>query len=206
MHLEEVARREKRQTFMAAIGIALAVMVLAPPIVQAAAQKVNIVKSITLPVKGTVGVKNGGAIQTRDPGAFGAIPNNAGQFPTKALSTSTIAGGGGLFGVGVCGATTDPDEANDTPDDNRVIVPATTGNSPNIVTGILIGAPSASPATVTVKAPTLPSGNNPIIALRTSTEKPTEFIGLGNGLTVSPSRLVFECPAGTGATYIVTGQ
>jgi hypothetical protein len=204
--LQESAQREKRQMFVTAIGIALAVMVLAPPIVQAAVQRVKVTN------EPTVGVKNGQAIQTRPLGNLGAIPNQAGQFPTKALSVANVAGGGGFWGVGICGAATDNNEANDTGDDNRVIVPAAgPGNPPNIVTGVIVGEqnPAAPPANVTVKAPDLPSGNNPITGFGNSAEQPTMTASFGTGLTVSPSRLIFECQpesGPTGASFVVLGQ
>jgi hypothetical protein len=212
VYLEESARREKRQVFLAAIGIAVAVMVLAPPIVQAAAQKVNIVKSKPLVVKKVnepVAVSNG---QARQLGAMGAIPNVQGQFPTKAMAVATTAGGGGFWGVGVCGAPTEDSEQLDEPDDNRVIVPASQpGNPPNVVTAVLLGevVTAAPPALVTVKAPTLPTGNNAITGIENSNEEPTKVVTFGNGLTVSPSRLVFECgpeSGPTGATFVVLGQ
>jgi hypothetical protein len=200
--LEESARREKRQVFVAAMGIALAVMVLAPPIVQAAAQKVNIVKSKPLVVKKVndpVSIANGAAVQSRNLGAFGELSNQQGQFPTKAISVATTAGGGGFHGAAGC---------SNVAADNTVTVEATEpGSPPNIVTGIMMSSPSATPMTVTVTAPDVQPG--PIIALRNSAEKPTEFIGLGNGLTVSPSDLVFQCPAGApvaGASFVILGQ
>jgi hypothetical protein len=191
VYLEESARREKRQVFIAAIGIALAVMVLAPPIVQAAAQKVNVVKSVGITVK------NG---NTRQLGKFGILPPNAASdFPSKALAVATTAGGGGFHGAAEC---------SNVVADATVTVPATgQGKPPNIVTGILMSSPSGTPITVTVTAPDVQA--TPIIALRNSAEKPTEFIGLGNGLTVSPSDLIFNCPAGApvaGASFVILGQ
>jgi hypothetical protein len=178
-------------------------MVLAPPIVQAAAQKVNITKSITLPVKGSVNVKNNGATAAaQDLGALG-------EELGKRQTVDTISGGEGFFGAGVCGATTDPVHDNDTSSDNRVVVPAAAPGEPdNVVAGIIIGGQVGTPATVTVKAPELPSGESPIIALRTSAENPTEYIGLNSGLRASPSRLVFQCPAGApdGNSFVVIGH
>jgi hypothetical protein len=200
LYLDDTVRREKRQVLMAAIGIALAVMVLAPPIVEAATQKVSVqnkptVKKVEDPVK----VANGSAIEVQNLGAFGALSNQNNQFPTKAIGVATVAGGGGFHGAGECSAVAA---------DNTVTVEATgPGNNPNIVTGIIISSPSATPVTVTVTAPDVQAG--PIIALRNSAERPTEFIGFGNGLTVSPSELVFQCPAGApvaGASFVVLGQ
>lgn len=209
MYLEESARREKRQTLAAALGIALAVMVLAPPIVEAAAQKIKGTVTVSK-VKDPVKVGNGSAIQSRKLGNVGAIPNEQGQFPAKALSVATTAGGGGFFGAGECSNNSAPAPPADPDGPNTVTVPATgPGNPPNIVTGVVISSPSSTPVAVTVAAPDLPGASGPIIALRNSAEKPTEFIGFGNGLTVSPSQLVFQCPAGSpvsGASFVVLGQ
>jgi hypothetical protein len=202
--LQESAQREKRQIFVAAMGIALAVMVLAPPIVEAATQNVRVVNDPQ------VTVKNG---NTRQLGSFGAIlPNQAGQFPKKALAVANTAGGGGFWGVGFCGAATDDAESNDTGSDNRVIVPAAApGNPPNIVTGVLLGEfnAAAPESIVTVKAPTLPTGAQPITGIGNTDEQPTTVASFGTGLTVSPSRLVFECgpeSGANGASFVVLGQ
>jgi hypothetical protein len=203
--LEESVRREKRQVFVAAIGIALAVMVLAPPIVQAATQKVNIVKSKALTVKKVnepVRVANGSAIQSRNLGAFGELPNQQAQFPTKALSVATVAGGGGFHDAAGC-----TDDGALDPSRTVTVEATAPGSPPNIVTGVLMSSPGGTPITVTVTAPDVSA--SPIIALRNSAEEPTKFIGFGNGLTVSPSDLIFECPAGSdisGASFVILGQ
>jgi hypothetical protein len=207
VYLQESAHREKRQMFVAAIGIALAVMVLAPPIVEAATQNVRVVN------EPTVALKNGKAVQSRQLGAMGAIPNQPGQFPTKAISVANTAGGGGFYGVGFCDASTTVAESGDTGGDNRVIVPAAApGNPPNIVTGVIVGEqnPAAPPVNVTVKAPDLPTGATPITGFGNSAEQPTTVAAFGTGLTVSPSRLVFECGGNAGppngASFVVLGQ
>lgn len=198
MDSSKSARGDKRRTFLSAIGIVAAVMVLAPPIVQAATQKVNVVKSVS------ISVKNNGAIAPAQD--HGALP---GEDLAKRQMVDTFAGGEGFWGVGVCGAVTDPDEVDDTGSDDRVIVPAAADGEPdNVVGAILIGATVGAPAVVTVSAPTINPGG-PIIALRTSAEEPTKLVGFDSGLRASPSRLVFSCPApavGTGASYVVVGH
>ena len=176
---------EKRRTFAAIIGAALAVMVLAPPIVQAAAQKVNVVKSVP------IAVKNNGA--TAKGQQLGALEEQIG----KRQMVDIIAGGDGFWGVGYCGLE------NDT-----VTVPAANPGDPdNVVAGVLIGGNGG--AVVTVKAPELPTQNNPVITLMTTASNPVQSVSLPSGLRVSPSQLVFECVAGSAAegdSFIVLGH
>ena len=186
-------KSDKRRSFVWAISAALAVMVLAPPIVQAAAQKVNIVKSIPLTVKGSVSVKNNGASA---PGQqLGALSEQVG----KRQMVDIISGGDGFWGVGYCGH---PTAANRT-----VTVPAAAPGDPdNVVAGILIGGDGG--AAVTVKAPELPTGTNPVVTLTTTATDPVQTISLPSGLRVSPSQLVFECATGdpTIDSFIVLGH
>lgn len=192
--MESEVRGKKSRSFVTAIAICLAVMVLAPPIVQAAAQKVNITKSITLPVKGSVSVKNNGA--TAAPQDWGALP---GESAPKRQMVDMIAGGDGFWGVGYCGH---PTAAN-----RKVIVPAAEEGDPdNVVAGILIAGDGG--ATVTVKAPELPTGTTPVATFNTTATNPVQSIALPSGLRVSPSDLEFECTAGDlpTDTFIVIGH
>ena len=185
-------RREKRRTFMSAAAIVLAVMVLAPPIVYAAAQKVNIVKSIPLPLKaGTkVAVTNlkGTTTGTQD---HGSIP---GETTPKTVNSSIYSGGEGFWGVAVCGAP--EGDPGDESGDNQVLVPANavTDKTDNVISSIVIGSPDA--ATVTIAAPDLPSGEQPILIYRTSVEQPSQAIELPTGLRVSPSSIRIRCLSG----------
>lgn len=195
-------RREKRRTFMSAVGIVLAIMVVTPPIVNAAAQKVKIVKSKPLPLKSntSVGVKNlNGAVS---PGQqSGVLPSE--DIP-KSVNANIVAGGDGFWGAGICGH----------PTESEVTVPRdadTTDNVENVVTGVIVGSPDA--ATITIAAPDLPGGpgEDPILLYRTSAEQPSQAIDLPTGLKVSPSELVFDCPSGgtlpsNPATYVVLGH
>ena len=186
-------RGEKRRTFMSAAAIVLAIMVLAPPIVYAAAQKVNIVKSIPLPIKkgSTVGVSNlrGATTATQN---HGSIP---GETTPKTVNSSIFSGGEGFWGVAICGAGEGPEPGDDS-QDNQVFVPATdvTARTENVISSIVIGSPDA--AVVTIAAPDLPSGENPILIYRTSANQPSQAIELPTGLRVSPSSIRIRCQAG----------
>ena len=206
MDLVENERRTKRQTFIAVIGIALAAMVMAPPIVEAAVQAVRIKKSVPLPLKKNTAVKvrNNGAI---------AGPQQSGALPTETLGkrqmVDVFSGGEGFWGAGFCGVNdTSPDPGEQEGD--KVTVPAAAPGQPNnVVAGIIAtSGPTGVPAAVTVKAPQLPTGDNPVVTIRTSPEQPTVSITLPSGLRVSPSALVFECQAGgpTGASFAVIGH
>lgn len=209
MDSSKSARSDKRRLFLSAIGIVAAVMVLAPPIVQAASQKVNVVKSVKVGIKGTASVKE--LVDATSEGQDSAALGGAGEVIPKTVNTNMVAGGEGFWGTGVCGAPggdTDPD--TDTSSDPQVTVPAATPGDPdNIISGVLLGSPDA--AIITVKAPELPSGNNPVLIFRTSAELPSQTIMLPGGLRASPSRIVLDCVAGgtypsNPATFVVMGH
>ena len=197
-------RREKRRTFLSAVGIVLAIMVLAPPIVYAAAQKVNVVKSVPIGLKAgtSVGVKNlNGAVS---PGQQnGALPTE--NLP-KSVNANIVAGGDGFWGAGVC--------EHPSPGADTVVVPRdpdTTDNVENVVTGVIIGSTDA--ATITIAAPDLPGGpgDDPIIRYHTTAGEPSQAITIPTGLKVSPSELVFKCTQGgtipsDPSTFVVLGH
>lgn len=193
---------------MSAAGIVLAIMVIAPPVVYAATQRVNIVDSIPLPLKkGTqVGVTNlrGATTATQD---HGSIP---GETTPKTVNSSIFSGGEGFWGVAICEAGEGPEPGDDA-QDNQVFIPASdvTSKTENVISSIVVGSPDA--ATVTIAAPSLPSGETPILIYRTSAEMPSQAIELPTGLRVSPSGIRIRCvqggdPAANPATVGVLGH
>ena len=189
-------RREKRRTLMSAFGIVLAVMVLAPPIVYAAAQKVNIVKSIPLPLKAgtSVSVTNlkGATTGVQDHGLLSAEFESGDEKTPKTVNSSIYSGGEGFWGAAVCEAG--EGDPGDQATDNQVTIPAAlaTAKHDNVISSIVIGSPDA--AIVTITAPDL--NENPILVYRTSAEQPSQAIELPTGLRVSPSEIVIRCVQG----------
>ena len=190
----QVTRREKRRSFLGAIAIASVVMLIGAPVVQAAVQTVR--------VKGAVKIKdtNGVAIESEALPSLGLL---GAEGSSGALAVRNFAGGGGLLGTGDC------TEAAGTASDPRPNTVTVAAGADTIITGIII---TGSDANVSVSAPDLTViGPGPVNTFSTTPENPNVFIGLGNGLTVSPAKLVFKCTGdgGTGdgsGNFTILGQ
>jgi hypothetical protein len=172
------ARRDMRQTWVIAIALLAAIFLAGMPVVDAATRNVK--------VKGAVKVKDstGDNLDSRDIGELGELgaPGSSG-----ALAVRTFGGGGGFLGSRACGAGT-------------LEIPARP-NNPTIITGIIMGGVGS----LAIDAPDLgPIVQHPVVTLETNASHPNEFVGLGNGLTVTPSSLTFTC-TGTGS-FVVLGQ
>ena len=191
----QVTGRDKRRSFLGAIAVASVVMLIGAPVVQAAVQNVR--------VKGAVKVKdsNGVPIESEAVAALGLLQA---EGSAGALAVRNFAGGGGFLGTGDCtaaaGTATDPRP-------NTVTVAA---GADTIITGIIV---TGEDANVSVSAPDLANviGPGAVNTFSTTRENPNLFIGLGNGLTVSPAKLVFTCTGdgGTGdgsGNFTILGQ
>src|SRR5687767_3586448 len=100
-HLD-VSRRDKRQTFFAAIGIALAVFVLGAPVVEAAISRVKLAGgTATAKVKDS----SGDVVESE---AIPAMGLTQAEGTDGAIAVRNFAGGGGLLGAGDCTASTEP--------------------------------------------------------------------------------------------------
>jgi hypothetical protein len=73
-----------------------------------------------------------------------------------------------------------------------------------IITAIIV---TGSDATVGVAAPDLDTliGPGDVVEFTVNAANPQVFVGLGNGLTVFPSELVFTC-TGSNGQFVVLGQ
>jgi len=177
----EVTMRKKRALFIKVIAACLLAFIIAPPIAQAAAQR----------IKGTVTAKikdsSGGAIDSTkvDPmGLFGAAGSSG------ALAVRNFAGGGGFLGAADCTETTDDGLTN-----SVTVTDA-------IVTGIII---TGSNATYTVTAEAVGAGQLPLANWTVDAQNPDVFVGLGNGLTATDA-ITWTCTAGNSGNLIVLGQ
>lgn len=185
MDLLEVTGREKRQTFLSAIAIALAVFVIGAPVVEAAISRVKLAGgTATSKVKDS----NGNTIESEpiaDMGLTGA------EATDGAIAVRNFAGGGGLLGAGDCTASTEPAQG---PLSNTVTL-----SGGHVVTGIIITG------TGTVRITTDALGPIPLANFVVNAQNPNEFVGLGNGLTVT-TPLHFTGIDGTACNFVILGQ
>jgi hypothetical protein len=162
--LENSTRNSVRKTAWTVVAVLAAVIVLGAPIVQAATQKVNVVK----PVKVTD--SDGTTIESE------AIPE-MGLFQAPgsdgALATRNYPGGGGVLGAGDCTASTDPAQG---PLPNVVTVPGG-----HIITAILVTGVG------TVRTTAAAIGNNqvPLSNITVNNQNSTEAVALGTGLSTT---------------------
>ncbi len=194
MESVESSVRSTRKTWLVVVAGIAAIALIGAPVVQAAIQSVR--------VKGKVKIAgtNGQTISASPIGDMGVLgaPGSDG-----AVDVRTFGGGGGLLGTGDCTASVNP-PAGDRP--NSTTVPAAPDT---IITGIIV---TGTDAKVAVTAPALNSliGPGAINEFRADANTPNVFVGLGNGLTVSPAPLTFTCfgwagGAGSG-NYTILGQ
>jgi len=186
--LFETSRREKRQSFIVALALAVVVSLLAAPAVQAAIQRVRLAGgTATVKIKDTAG----GAVDAKRIPPMGLFDA---QGSSGAVAVRNFAGGGGFLGGIDCTAAP-------TPQANTIAIP-----SGKIVTGIIIGGTDAK---VTITSDAIGGGALPLMRLRASTANPNEFIGLGNGLTTTDN-LNFTCTGEAGGDgvgqVIILGQ
>ena len=185
MDLLQVTGREKRQTFLSAIAIALAVFVIGAPVVEAAISRVKLAGgTATAKVKDS----NGGTIESE---AIANMGLTQAEATTGAIAVRNFAGGGGLLGAGDCTASTEPAQG---PLSNVVTL-----SGGHVVTAIIITG------TGTVRITTDALGPIPLANFVVNAENPNEFIGLGNGLTVT-TPLHFTGIDGTACNFVILGQ
>jgi hypothetical protein len=182
MEGSDTARADRRR-FFAAAALILMVGLLAPPVVQAAARAVN-VKAVKKPVK--ISDTRGGDI---DSDAIPPLGTSQAPGSSGAIAVRTFAGGGGLLGAGNCG-----------PGPSSVTIGA---NPQRKVTALIVTGSDAA-INVAVGAPlNIPS----IATFRTSPTNENVFIGLGNGLSVTPAPLTFACAGASADTqFVLLGQ
>ncbi|MDQ5816460.1 MAG: hypothetical protein M3516_09240 [Actinomycetota bacterium] len=177
MDLFETSRREKRQSFVVAIALAVAVSLLAAPAVQAAIQRVKLAGgTATAKIKDT----GGGTIDAKRVPPMGLFdaPGSSG-----AIAVRNFAGGGGFIGALDCGTSPAEPQA-----EFFVAQPG------SIITGIILGGTDAK---ATIFSDAIAGGALPLMRLRANANHPNEFVGLGNGLTLTDA-LTVRCAGETG--------
>jgi hypothetical protein len=172
--LYQASGREKRSTFVKVVVACLMAFIIAPPLASAATSVVKIKDS------------GGGAIEASkvDPmGLFGAAGSSG------AVAVRNFAGGGGFLGAADCTESTADGLTN--------VVSVTN----SIVTGMIF---TGTDGTFTVTSDAVGAGVLPLLKFRVSTATPNEFVGLGNGLTLTDA-LTITC-TGTNGNVVVLGQ
>jgi hypothetical protein len=179
LDLFQTSAREKRSTFVKVIAGCLLAFIIAPPLAQAAVTT----------IKGTVKIKDsgGGTISASSIGAMGLF-EAAGS--SGAIDVRNFAGGGGVLGAADCTETTADGRAN--------FVSVTDA----VVTGIIM---TGTNATFTATAQAFGAHALPLLKFQVTPENPSEFVGLGNGLSIT-TELKITCTAGTDGLLIVVGQ
>ena len=179
MDLFETSARDKRQTFFAAIALALVVAVLAPPVVQAAVTR----------VRGTVTAKvrdsRGGAVEANPIADQGItdVPGSEG-----AIDVANFAGGAGVLGAAFCHAQ-----------GNVATIPG--GDT---VTSILI---TGTDGQVKVSTPALaghPAYPGALLTARVTDTQSNVFVDMANGLGIT-APLTFTA-SGTDCQVIILGH
>ena len=183
----EVSGRDKRQTFFAAIGIALTLFVVGAPVVEAAISRVKLAGgTANAKIQGT----DGAAIESEEIGPMGLLQAEGSD---GALAVRNYAGGGGLLGAGDCTASTEPAQG---PLKNVVEI-----SGGDIVTGIIL----TGTGTVRVTSAALGNHQLPLSNFTATAENPNVVVTFGTGLTLT-SQLRFTGIDGTPCNFIILGQ
>lgn len=193
MDLLQASRSEKRRSFVTALVLAAVVMMVAAPIAQATHHAVRVKGTVTVKHKGPAVVKpQGGRFDSKAIPEMGLLQA---EGSTGALAVRTFGGGGGFLGAADCTETSADGTSNVLQVSNA------------IVTAIIL---TGTDGRVTVTSDAVGGGLLPLLNFRANSGNPNEFIGLGNGLTVT-APLTFtgtnEAGSGDGACkYVVLGQ
>ena len=179
MDLFDSGKRERRQSFVLALVLAISVSVLAAPVVEAAVTT----------IKGTVKVKDstGSPVESEVIAPGGAFQTGG---SSGAIAVRTFAGGNAFAGAADCTATPTPTD----PLTNSIEV-----EGGNIVTGILATGDNMN---IVATSNAVGGGQLPLLNLQTTPENPNISITLGNGLELD-DKLTLTCTAGTGNFVVI---
>ena len=185
MDLIDSGKRERRQSFVIALAVAVGLSVLLAPVVEAATQKIK--GTVTAKVKDT----NGDGIESEAIGEAGAPAPTGGS--SGAIAVRTFAGGNQFLGAADC----DPPGTGGPTDifGSTLTVPGGHHVTAVIVTGT---------ASVQVRAQAVGSGQIPLLTLEATAENPVSVLGLDNGLELTDN-LILECTSGAGQ-FAAIGQ
>lgn len=183
MDLLDSGKRERRSAFVTALIAAIAVSVLAAPVVEAAVTKVS--GTVTAKVKDS----NGDAVESKVLNEAGAPGLEAGGSQ-GAIAVRTFGGGNSFGGAADC--TTPPSQTD--PLDNKITVPGG-----NVITGVIMTGDNMN---VRVTAQAVGGGALPLLNFQTTPENPNTTVALGNGL-IATDNITFTCTEGTGNFVVI---
>lgn len=193
----EVSKLRKSTGLVKWIAAAGVFALLAPPLAYAATQDVKVTNTPSVKVKDSAG----GAVDSKKVPPMGLFDA---QGSPGALAVRNFAGGGGFLGGGDCGVGPQAEL--------QVIEPSAGGNT--IVTGILVGPHAGFPASgngvVQVSSDALGGVAQPVLTIPVNEEE-IQFVGLGNGLTITDNlnfrgtNVTGEAGSGT-CQYVILGQ
>lgn len=180
MDLTQTKSRDKRHAFFGAIALALVVSVVAPPVVQAAVQRVR--GTVTAKIKDT----RGGAINSKGIPAQGLtdIPGSSG-----AVDVRNFAGGAGVLGAAFC---------------SDLGGNVATAEGGDVVTDILITGTDGEVKVATTALPGHPAYPGALLTARVDANNPNVFVDLSNGLGIT-APLTFTA-SGTDCQVIILGH
>lgn len=191
MDLLDSGKRERRSAFVVALVLAIAVSVLAAPVVEAAIQRVRVKGPVNAKIRDTTGDH----IESKGTGALGLF---AAEGSSGAIAVRNYAGGGGFLGAIDCNAGGLPDNLQ---------LPTASGVG-RVITGIIVTGSDASAAISSEQVDALlgvPAAVDfPVANVTTTAENQTQFIGLGNGLSLT-APLKIKCN-GTQGNVVVLGE
>ena len=185
MDLLDTGKRERRSAFVIALVLAIAVSVLAAPVVEAAAQRIK--GTVTAKVKDTTG----DSIESEPINQAGQPAPTGGS--SGAIAVRTFGGGNQFLGAADC----DPAGAGGPTDifGNTLVVPGG-----HLLTGLLI----TGEAEIVVTSQAIGSGQIPLLTFQTTAQNPNEAIALDNGLELTDN-LTLTCTGGDGQ-FAAIGQ
>lgn len=185
LDLIDSGKRERRQSFLVALAVAVGLSVLFAPVVEAAVQT----------IKGTVTAK---IKDTNGDGLESEVIDQAGQpAPTGgssgALAVRTFGGGNQFLGAADC----DPPGTGGPTD---VFGPTLTVPGGQMVNAVIV----TGTANVVVRSQAVGSGNIPLLTLRATADNPVVTLALDNGLELTDN-LIMTCTSGVGQ-FAAIGQ
>lgn len=186
MEITKVSRREKIQTLIVALVLAVVVFTFAAPAVQAVIQKVKLAGGFT---SAKIQDSAGNDVMAEDIGQMGL---NLAPGAVGTLGVRTFAGGGGVLGFGDC----------DDIDAEGVTRVSEIASGPDVrITGLYL---TGTDATVSMTMPDI-FGPNQLLRFRATADNPVVTVTSAFGLSVTPARIVFTC-TGTEGEFVVVGQ
>ena len=187
MEFLEGQKRQRRQAWVTALAVILAVYSFGFPVVEAAISKVKLAGGTA---NARIKSSTGKPIESKPVNRMGVL--NA-KGSTGAMSVRTYSGGGGLLGAGDCTVSEEPAQG---PLANVVSI-----GGGSIITALVI----TGTGTVRVTSSGVGNGQVPLANFTVNAENPNEVVEFGNGFSAS-STINFTGIDGTACNFLILGQ